>query len=92
MSNTLKLYLREIRNKQSLVSSSLEEIVDRQKVMVSVKEFMSNLNKHLPPNKNYVSLGEVKRLIEGKKMGKTFGRILKESLIDFTKTKFTNWK
>ena len=82
-SNTLKLFLREARTDHSLVSASLEKNNDQQKVFSSPKEFIKILNKHLPPKKNYVSLGEVKELIEGKKVGKTFGKVLRTSLVDF---------
>ena len=82
-SNTLKLYLREVRTNNSLAYQSLETILLEEKVSWSVKEFIKTLNKCLPPKKNYISLKEVKEVIEGKNSGKVFGRILKKSLTDF---------
>ena len=72
-----------MRSDQSVVWASLQQITDQQKVLTSAKEFIKILNKHLPPKKNYVSLAEVKELIEGRKAGKTFGKMLKTSLIEF---------
>ena len=61
----------------------MEEIINQERVSWSLADFVRILNKHLPPKKNCISLLEIKELIEGKKAGKPFGRILKKSITNF---------
>ena len=59
-SNTLKIYLKQIRLAHTETFETVKLIIAKKSLSYSVKSFMKTLQEHLPEEKNYVSFKEIK--------------------------------
>ena len=82
-SSTIHLYLKSVRSLNSTTFKSLKKIIAENKFSLSNIEFIETLNEHLPSSQGYISLAQLKDLVDGKKTRKSFARVLQISLKTF---------